>query len=79
MANLFLRRIKKDTEIRVDVRSLSWQEYGMLVELVKAASESYLKGYKTCAVGSFDLSYIDTRVFAPLENLDTLAKLTKIF
>ena len=79
MAKLFSRVIKKDTELRVDVRSLSWDEYKMLVELVRAASESFSKGYKTVAVGSFDLSYVDTRVFASLESFNTLAKLNKIF
>lgn len=79
MAKLFRRNIKKNTELRVDVRSLSWDEYRMLVELIRAASESFSKGYKTIAVGSFDLSYVDTRVFADLESLNTLAKLDKIF
>ena len=78
MANISRRMIKKDTQLRVDVRSLSWDEYRMLVELVRAASESFSKGYKTTAVGSFDLSYIDTRVFADIESLNTLAKLNKI-
>lgn len=79
MAKLFRRNIKKNTELRVDVRSLSWDEYRMLVELIRAASESFSKGYKTTAVGSFDLPYVDTRVFADLESLNTLAKLDKIF
>lgn len=79
MAKLFRRNIKKNTELRVDVRSLSWDEYRMLVELIRAASESFSKGYKTHSVGSFDLSYVDTRVFADLESLNTLAKLDKIF
>lgn len=79
MAKLSSRNIKNNTELRVDVRSLSWDEYKMLVELVRAASESFSKGYNTIAVGSFDLSYIDTRVCASLESLNTLAKLDKIF
>ena len=79
MAKLFSRVVKKDTELRVDVRSLSWDEYKMLVELVRAASESFSKGYKTFSVGSFDLSYVDTRVFASLESLNTLAKFDKVF
>lgn len=79
MAKLFSRNVKKNTELRVDVRSLSWDEYKMLVELIRAASESFSKGYDTLSIGSFDLSYIDTRVCASLESLNTLAKLDKVF
>ena len=50
----------------------------MLVELVRAASDSYANGYHTEPVGSFDISYIDTRVFSSLDSLDTLANLEKI-
>lgn len=78
MAKIFCRKLKKSSEFRVDIRSLSFEEYRMLSELIRAASESFDKGYKTVPVGSFDISYIDTRVFAPLESFDTLAKLSKL-
>lgn len=79
MAKKFCRRLKKSSEFRIDIRSLSFEEYRMLSELVRAASESFDKGYKTVPVGSFDISYIDTRVFAPLGCFNKLAKLSKLF
>lgn len=78
MVKISCRRLKKSSEVRFDIRSLSLNEYKMLVELVRAASDSYANGYKTEPVGSFDISYIDTRVFSSLDSLNTLAKLEKI-
>lgn len=78
MVKISCRKLKKSSEVRFDIRSLSLNEYKMLVELVRAASDSYANGYKTEAVGSFDISYIDTRVFSSLDSLNTLAKLEKI-
>lgn len=79
MAKLFSRNVKKDTELRVDVRSLSWDEYKMLAALVRAASCSFNKGYKTVSVGSFDFHYIEPTVYADITRLNTLAKLLKVF
>lgn len=78
MAKISRRNIKKNTEVRVDIRSLSWDEYRMIVALVLAASDSYSRGYKVDSIGSFDLSYINTRVYAHLDCFNTLAKLRKI-
>ena len=78
MAKRNVRRLKVSSELRVDIRSLSLDEYRMIAALISAASLSYRNGHKTQCVGSFGLSFIDTRVFAHSDSLNTLAKLEKI-
>lgn len=78
MTKIFFRPVRHVLEPRVDIRSLSFDEFRMLAALIEAASKAYEKGYKTQSVASFELSYIDTRVFAHLDSLNTLAKLKKI-
>ena len=78
MAKIFFRPVRHVLEPRVDIRSLSFDEFRMLSALIEAASKAFEKGYDTVSVGSFKLSYIDTRVFAHLDSLDTLAKLKKV-
>lgn len=78
MTKIFFRPVRHVVEPRVDIRSLSFDEFRMLAALITAASKAYEKGYDDITVGSFKLSYIDTRVFAHLDSLKTLAKLEKI-
>lgn len=78
MTKIFFRKVRYVLEDRVDIRSLSMDEYRMIAALVSAASLSYRKGSKKKCVGSFDLSFIDTRVFAHPDSLDTLERLEKI-
>lgn len=78
MTKIFFRKVRHVLEDRVDIRSLSFDEYRMLVSLIQAASKAYENGYKAQPVGPFNLTFIDIRVFAHLDSLNTLAKLKKI-
>lgn len=78
MAKIIFRKVRRVTEDRVDIRSLSLNEYRMIGALVSAASLSYRHGSKKKCVGSFDLSFIDCRVFAHPDNLNTLERLEKL-
>ena len=77
MAKKFFRKLKSSSELRIDVRSLSLDEYRMISALVSAAFLSYRNGHRTQCVGSFGISFIDIRVFAHPDSLNTLAKLKK--
>ena len=78
MVKIIFRKVRREILDSVDIRSLSLNEYRMLGALVSAASLSYRHGSKKKCVGSFDLSFIDCRVFAHPDNLNTLARLEKI-
>lgn len=79
MAKLICRKIRKGSELRFDVRCLTFEEYKMLSALIRAAKESFdVRDPDTLALGTFDLTYIKCTVFADKTHFNTLAKLHKI-
>lgn len=80
MAKKYVRKIRKGSQYRIDIRCLTFEEYKMLCALVVAASDKFSdNGVNTHPVGTFDLCYIRTDVFTDRSCFRSLANLLKIF
>lgn len=76
---MHLRKNRKN-EYRIDIRSLSYDEYRMLYALIVSSYVDYKdNGVNAQPVGMFDIHYIKPTVFADSSCLNTLAKLLKLF
>lgn len=79
MAKMYVRKNRKD-EYRIDVRSLSYEEYKMLYALIVSSYARYSEtGSEVKPLGSFDLRYLRPVVFADVSMLDSLEHLLKVF
>lgn len=80
MAKIYVRKIRKGTQYRVDIRSLSFEEYKMLCALVVSAYSKFNdSGLDIQPIGTFDLCYIRPTVFADRSCFRSLANLLKLF